>query len=59
MKWILLIVAVVVILAVIAWVSSGRAKPRSGYSAQMSDVEKDDAMRQNQRWQQGAGGGFN
>ena len=58
MKWVLIILAVVVVVLVLAWVTSGRAKARGGYTPGMSDAEKDDAMRQNQRRQQGAGGGF-
>ena len=58
MKWVLIVLAVLVLLLILAWVTSGRAKGRTGHSAGMSDTEKDDAMRQNQRRQQGAGGGI-
>ena len=56
--WVLIIVAVIVVLLAVAWVTSGRSRPRGEHSPGMTDVEKDDAMRQNQRRQQGAGGGF-
>jgi hypothetical protein len=56
MKWVLLIIAVIVVLFILAWVTSGRAKGRSGYTQQLTDTDKDDAMRQNQRRQQGGGG---
>ena len=55
---VLTVLAVVAVLVALAWWSSGRAGAGRDRSRPMSEVEKDDAMRQNQRRQQGAGGGL-